>query len=492
MTIGFLICTPAAAAVAAFLIRNQTTRRLLLVLAAGVHFAFTLSTWIIPPSPSMGGWFALDAAGRLVLNVTSGLFLTVAIYSIAYLRREIPGKRRDTEEGVWFMNAPEAIFIGCLLLILSAMTLVSVSQNFGMLWVAMEATTLGTAPLLYFHRHHRSLEATWKYLLICSVGIALALLGNFLLAVSASDPGHEGIPLLLGELVRKAHLLDVPWLKAAFIFLLVGYGTKMGLAPMHTWKPDAYSEGPAVVAALLSGALTNCAFLGILRIQQVCLAAGLGDFGRGPLILFGLFSMFIAGVFILGQSDYKRMLAYSSVEHMGILVFGLGLGGAGVFGCLFHALNNALAKPMLFFAAGNIREAYKSKSSMAVKGIVHVLPVTGFLWIAGFLASTGFPPFGLFLSEFTILKAALDQGHGILAGLFLLFLSLSFVGMATNVLRMAQGKPDPEVAGAPRKEALLSILPPIMLFVPLLILGVYLPSPLRDLLMAAANTLGGK
>lgn len=492
MTIGFLVGIPFFSAALAFLIGNRKLRRLLLVVIAFSHLAMTVSTWFTQPAPVLGGWFALDEIGRLVLSVTSGLFLTVSIYAIAYLRREIPGKHRDTEEGIWFINAPEAIFIGCLLFVLSAMTLVSLSHNFGILWVAMEATTLGTAPLLYFHRHHRSLEAAWKYLLICSVGIALALLGNFLLAVSAANHGHEGIPLLLGELVAKAHLLDVPWLKAAFIFILVGYGTKMGIAPMHTWKPDAYSEGPAVVAALLSGGLTNCAFLGILRMQQVCVAAGLGDFGRGPLILLGLLSMFFAGVFILGQTDYKRMLAYSSVEHMGILIFGLGLGGAGIFGALFHAMNNALVKPMLFFAAGNIREAYTSKSSLAVKGVVHVLPITGFIWITGFLASTGFPPFGLFLSEFTILKAALDQGHGVLAALFLLFLVISFVGMATNALRMGLGRPISEIPDAPRKEAWLSVLPPLMLFGPLLLFGLFPPPALLNLLRVAAESLGGK
>lgn len=492
MILSLLICIPIASAAVAFLIRNGSLRRLQLLLTASVHFILTLSTWFHQPAPLLGGWFALDAPGRLVLNMISGLFLVCALYSIAYLRREIPGKHRDSEEGVWFVNAPEAIFVGCLLFVLSAMTLVSCSQNFGMLWVAMEGTTLGIAPLVYFHRHHRSLEAVWKYLLICSVGIALALLGNFLLAVSAANHGPGVIPLVLGDLVEKAGLLDIPWLKAAFIFLLVGYGTKMGLAPMHTWKPDVYSEGPAVVAALLSGALTNCAFLGILRIQRVCTAAGLQEFGQGPLILLGLLSMFLAGVFILGQSDYKRMLAYSSVEHMGILAFGLGLGGAGIFGALLHALNNALAKPMLFFVAGNIREAYKTKSTLQVKGIVHVLPVSGFLWVSGFLASTGFPPFGLFLSEFIILKAALDSRHWILATLFLAFLLLSFVGMATNSLRMALGNADPEIPGAPRREAWLSILPPLLLFAPLLVFGLYLPSGLQALLHAAAESLGGK
>jgi hydrogenase-4 component F len=440
----------------------------------------------------LGGWLALDAVGRLILNIVSGVFLAVSRYSIVYLRREAQNAPAEEGEDAGLVNAPEAVFTGCTLAAMATMTMISLSHHLGLLWVAVEGTTLATAPLLYFHKHSRSLEATWKYLLICSVGIALALLGNFFLIVAANENGQESIPLVLSDLVRNAHLLNVPWLKAAFLFLLVGYGTKMGLAPMHTWLPDAHSEAPSPVSALLSGVQLNCAFLGILRIQQVMVAAGLGSFCQGPLIALGIISMVVAGIFILGQEDFKRMLAYSSVEHMGILAFALGLGGLGAFGCLLHMLNNALAKSMMFLLAENIRGTYRSKSTWVIKGISHVLPVSGFLWIAGFLALAGFPPFGLFLSEFTILRAALDQHHGILAAAFLALLSLCFVGMATITLRMALGKADPEIAGAPRKEAWLSILPPIMLFTPLLFFGLYLPSGLRHLLQTAAESLGGK
>src|SRR5439155_12404295 len=174
----------------------------------------------------------------------------------------------------------------------------------GLLWIAVEATTLASAPLIYFHRHHRSLEATWKYLLICSVGIGLALLGNFFLAVAASGASGAGGSLSIGALREHAAQLHMPWLKGAFLFLLVGYGTKMGLAPLHTWLPDAHSEAPSVVSALLSGALLNCALLGIVRVQQVCAAAGQAAFGQGLLVGFGLLSMAVAAVFILGQADY--------------------------------------------------------------------------------------------------------------------------------------------------------------------------------------------
>src|SRR5438093_9095371 len=182
--------------------------------------------------------------------------------------------------------------------------------------MSFEATTLAIEPLIFFHLHHRSLEATWKYLLICSVGIALALLGNFFLAVAAVQPDGSSLPLVVNNLVQDAAQLHDAWLKAAFLLLLVGYGTKVGLAPLHTWLPDAHSEAPSMVSALLSGALLDCAFLGILRGHQVCLGAGLGEFSRDLLVGFGLVSLAVAAIFIVGQTDFKRLLAYSSVAHM--------------------------------------------------------------------------------------------------------------------------------------------------------------------------------
>jgi hypothetical protein len=247
-----------------------------------------MMTWISPPAPLLGGWLWLDAAGRLLLLITSLLFLAIAGYGMSYLRRETHAAHRDFEEAFVFVDAPEARFTGCLLLFLAAMTLVTVSQHFGILWVAIETTTLASAPLIFFHRHHRSLEATWKYLLLCSVGIALALLGNFFLAVAATQPDGTVLPLVVGDLVRDRSQLHDAWLNAAFLLLLVGYGTKMELAPLHTWLPDAHSEAPSMVSALLSGALLNCAFLGIVRVLQVCAAAGDLTFGRDLLVGFGL------------------------------------------------------------------------------------------------------------------------------------------------------------------------------------------------------------
>ncbi len=370
------------------------------------------------------------------------------------------------------------------------MTLVTLSQHFGILWVSIEATTLASAPLICFHRHHRSLEATWKYLLICSVGIALALLGNFLLAIAAFDIGGPATPLVLKDLIASASRLHAPWIEGAFLFFLVGYGTKMGLAPLHTWLPDAHSESPSVVSALLSGALLNCAFVGILRVHQVCVAAGLASFSQGLLLVFGLLSMAIAAVFILGQADFKRMLAYSSIEHMGILAIGISLGGAGVFGAALHAVNHSLTKAGLFLVAGNILRAYKTKSIAGTRGLSRTLPISGVLWVAGFLAISGSPPFGTFLSELTILKSALDQGRGAVAALYLALLAVVFIGMANLILPMAQGPRDESIEHRP--EPLWATLPPAALLLCVLALGVYVPPAVSTLLHDAARSLGGQ
>ena len=486
-----LVLLPLLAGLVAFGLPTPIMRRGLLVGTALVHAVLTATFWKITPAPALNGWLALDAAGLLFLSITSGLFFVASIYAAGYLGQEANRHNTDPEEGLLFDNAPEAVFIGCLLLFLAAMTLVTVSQHFGLIWVAIEGTTLASAPLIYYHRHHRSLEATWKYLLICSVGIALALLANFFLGVAAADPNRESYPIVLSQLVTHAHDLQVPWLKAACLLFFVGYGTKMGLAPMHTWLPDAHSEAPSVVSALLSGAVLNCAFLGLLRMQQVCVAAGLQPFTSDVWIALGVVSLVVSAVFIIGQTDYKRLLAYSSVENMGILALGVGLGGAGAFGAMLHAVNHSLVKAMLFLLSGNIVARYQTKNILQVHGLLRAAPVTGVLWVAGFLAITGTPPFGPFLSKFTILKAALDGGHVWLTTVFLATLGVIFIGMATAFLGMAQGEPEKLAVSPSSRDRWWQIIPPAALGVLVLWLGLNVPSKLNDVLHQIAATIGG-
>lgn len=484
-----LVVVPAAAALIAFFIRADRVRRALLVLTAALHTALVAWCWADRASfTAMGAWVGLDATGLLFLTVTNVLFLAVSVYTVGFLRRESDGTHADREEGFLFSNAPEAVFTACLLLFLSTMSLVTISRHFTLMWVAIEATTLVTAPLIHYHRHHRSLEAAWKYLLICSVGIAIALLGSFFLAAAAS--GGEPVPLTFDALLASAGSLDTSWLKAAFILFLVGYGTKMGLVPMHTWLPDAHSEAPSPVSALLSGALLNCAFLAILRIHAVCVAAGIGPFSRELLLIFGLVSMGGAAAFIIGQPDFKRLLAYSSVENMGILAIGVGLGGLGNWGALFHAMNHSLAKAALFLTAGNILAACGTKKVAEIRGLLSTQPWSAGLWIAGFFAIGGAPPFGAFLSEFTVLRAAVSSGSWLVVTLYLLLLTAVFIGMAAAVTGMTQGAP-PEMDRPRIREPLSSLIAPIALLTMVAALGLVMPPFLDDVLREAALLLGG-
>lgn len=445
----------------------------LLVTVAVAHVALVASLWTHPALPALGGWLAADALGLAVLTLTSVLFLVTAMYVVGHVRLDAPRSGR--------------LFAGCLLAFLAAASVVSLAHHLAMLWVGMEATTLSVAPLIFLRRDRRSLEATWKYLVVSSVGIALALLGTFFLASAQGDLGR---PLLLPDLIAHARELHPAWLRAAFLFLLVGFGTKMGLAPMHTWKPDTYGEAPSLVSGLMAGALTSCAFLGIARVTEVVAAAGLGSFAQPVLIAFGLVSLVVAATFIIGQGDVKRLLAYSSVEHMGLLVLGLGLGGVGTYGSMLHLVNNGLAKGWVFLATGNIVLATGSATAAHNRGLVRTLPASAALLVLGLFAVTGSPPFGLFMSEFTILRAAIDGGHPWIAALMLLTLAIIFVGMAALVLRITLGEPPP--GAVPVHESAWLVAGPVALAAVVLMLGVYIPGPLQDVLTRAAGALGGK
>ncbi|MFO0945138.1 MAG: proton-conducting transporter membrane subunit [Planctomycetota bacterium] len=259
----------------------------------------------------------------------------------------------------------------------------------------------------------------------------MALLGSFFLAYSALHAGLEST-LFFDELIALAPRLSRPWLHAAFVFLLVGYGTKMGLAPLHTWKPEAYGEAPGMIGALLAGGLTNCAFLAILRFHQVCVAAGDANYSRQQMIFLGLFSMGVAAFSMVRQMDFKKLLAFSSVEHMGILVLGIGIGGEAVFGSLLHVLNNGLTKGVLFLSAGNIHRVYGSKLAHDVQGALRRVPMSASLFLMAFIAVTGSPPFGPFLSRFTIVSTAFLKGYLVTGVLFLVFLFIAFTGFGAR------------------------------------------------------------
>ena len=440
-----LILLPLLAAAAAWVIPSDRRRPLLLPAVGAVHLGLTLAALASMEKVGYGVWLQLDPLGGVTLLTVSIVFMVCALYAPGYLEVRIDRPNRIVCAGM----------------------------------------------LIYFNRTAHSLEATWKYLMIGSVGIAVALLGSLFLAYSAYLGVGES-SLLFPVLLENASCFSTAWLRAGFVLLLVGYGTKMGLAPMHTWKPDAYGEAPGLVGALLAGGLTNCAFLALLRVYRIVDAGGEGKFARELLILFGILSMAVAAVFVVRQRDLKRMLAYSSVEHMGILVIGAGIGGAGLYGSILHSLNNGLTKGVLFLAAANIHRAYKSKHLDEVSGAVARLPVSGSLFLAGFFAVTGSPPFAPFVSEFTILNAAFGQGHWKVATTFLVLLGIIFIGMGGTVIAAVQGEPSEAAKATPFRDTLRTTAPIILSMALVLLLGLWIPASLRGLLERAAAGFGGQ
>lgn len=475
MILVALFLVPAFAALGAYAHKETAFRTGWLVAAALVHAGLAAAVWASPPAPVLRGWIAADPIGLIVLSVVSALFLAAAISAVGYLRRENPRGGRA--------------FVSCLLAFLAAASLVALSQHLGVLWVGMEATTLSVAPLIYHRHDRRSLEAVWKYLMLSSVGIALALMGVFFLATAQFTAPPGARPLVLADLVRDASRLDSTWLRAAFVFLLAGFGTKMGLAPLHTWKPDTYGEAPSLVGGLMAGVLTSCAFLGVARVFQVVTAAGLAEFARPLLVTFGVVSLVVAAAFVLGQGDVKRLLAYSSVEHMGLLVLGLGFGGVGAYGTVLHVMNNALAKGLLFLAVGNVVLATGTSLVAEIRGLRRILPASAVLLVVGLLAATGSPPFGSFVSEFTILRSAVASGHVVLALVVAGLIVVIFAGMGRSVLHAFHGEPT-----APQRkngEDVWLLAGPFALAALVLLLGLYLPAPLGRALAGAAASLGG-
>jgi len=469
LILSLLIVIPLVGALVVWLPAKAMFRLWLLWAMSLGHALVVASFWLRRPVPEWQGYLVLDPLGLILLSVVSLLFLFVSFFMIGYFQHEHSGNRT---------------FTSCLFCLLSMMTLVSVSYHMGLLWVAIETTTLFSAPLISFHRNWETLEATWKYLLVCSVGIALALMGTFFLAIAA----HDAHTLLLPAILNGASSLSLNWLKLSVIFLFVGYGCKMGLAPMHSWKPKAYGHATGMVTVLMAGGLTQCSFLALIRVSQICYKSGLSDFYASILIFTGILSLVVPAIFLLGEKNIKRSFAFSSVEHMGLLVLGLGLGGVGIFGALFHMINNALAKVVMFLTAGSMAQKYGSSNAHEVRGVIHIYPVTCVFLLLGLLAGTGMFPFATFHSELLIINAAIITKHYTLAGIIILCLAVIFIGIARLVLEFVYGKPTEPVLA--KKENLFINITIASAAVMLLVLGLWMPAPLNRVLHEAVALIG--
>lgn len=454
------------------------------------------------PVTTLWGLAYLDALSTFILFIVTVIGLSCSLYTWAYF----------DDYAAQGLITPRRLsrFFVLFHAFLFAMVVATVANNLGVLWVAIEATTLATTFLIAFFRKREGLEAGWKYLILCSVGIALALFGTVLTYYSSVRVlGDESSALNVTKLLEVAGQLDPHVLKLAFIFLLVGYGTKIGLVPMHAWLPDAYSEAPAPVTAMLAGVLETVAMYAVLRCKAIMDQALPPAFTGNLLLLFGLISFVVAGFFILIQHDYKRLFAYSSVEHMGLAMIGFGVGGpVGIFGGLFHLLNHALAKSLAFFSAGNVHRRFATREIANVRGLAQAQPVTAIAILIAGLALVGMPPFSMFASEVMVVSALATQSFASdtlhlgrfltvivdddvrslsIVALFLLVAVVLFGGFTYRLAAMVWGAP-PD--GVKRGEGWdIGHVPLIVTGLALVGLGVMLPEPMKLLLDRAVGVL---
>jgi len=437
------------------------------------------------PVSALGGFLRADALSVLVIGLTAFVSLVCAIYPIGYLRSDAAeGRVTRAQLRRYYVLTP---------LFVALMLLVPLADNLGVMWVAAEGTTLASVLLVTFYNQKTSFEAGWKYIIIGSIGISLALFGTIFTYYSSvnvlgPDTRHG---MNWSVLIGIADKFDPKAMRLAFIFVLLGYGTKAGLVPMHTWKPDAYSEAPVPTATLLGAAFVNCAVYGIARfnvLAQECL----GHAFSGKLLAgFGVASILVAAPFILTQRNFRRVLAYSSIDHAGIMVAALGFGGKlGALGAALHMLFHGVTKPLMFFCSGNVQQHFLTPHFRPVRGVIRTLPWTGGLFLLATLAITGTPPFSIFQSEFTTLSAALAAGQGWAAFLFLVGVVTIFAGFLVHMAKMNLGTPrqdNPRPVGeCPWKISAMALVAGAVIT-----LGFWLPGPLYELIQQTARILGG-
>ncbi|MBU6410373.1 MAG: hydrogenase 4 subunit F [Verrucomicrobia bacterium] len=517
MLLAYLIFIPAAASLFCLVIRSRPLMEWanILAFAATLVLALALGQTVLAAGvlTEWDGFFYADALSAWMVLLISAVSLGASLYAGGYFRRDVagnaltPGRVKE-----YFVLTP--LFSACMFFAVLA-------NNLGVMWFAIEATALSSVLLVALYNRKTSLEAAWKYVMLGGLGLALALFGTvFTYAAAIGKGGAEPLPSFdWSHFMTIAGQLNPRMIKLAFVFVLIGYGAKAGLAPMHTWLPDAHSEAPSPTSAMLSGISLKVAIYALLRfhiLAMQCLGPG---FSRALLLCFGLFSMFLAAPFILVQGNLKRMLAYSSLEHVGLICSGVGLGTPlTLFGALLHMGYHALTKPALFFAAGNIHQRYHSMKFRVIgPGVIKTLPVTVLFMGLAAAAIVGLPPFGLFYSELTILSGAVAAHRLIISFLILAALVAVFCGVLKQLSRILIGEPPqspssrtlasptpvppvpqgelgtaPKRARANDRSAMDGVPAMGLLIAALLLFSLWLPAPLLHLLQKTANLIGGK
>lgn len=433
----------------------------------------------------------LDALSEVFLLATTFLYAIVAVYAIGYFVDERRTARAAPGTALPFERYSRRFYLGFNAFAWS-MICAPMVNGLALLWVAIEITTVVSALLVALDDTEGATEAAWKYVLLASSGLGIALLATILLYYAGSSVLGNSYDLEFDPLVSAARRLPAQPVQLAFALAVVGFGTKVGLFPVHTWLPDAHAEAPTPVSALLSGALLATSFYAVLRFYQVALGTLGPAFPRTVLLVFGVLSLLLAALYLFGQANIKRLLAYSSIEHMGILAIGVGFGTPlALGGVLLHVLAHAAAKGAAFMGAGALVHKAGSKDLARIRGGLDLLPWSGPLFLAAVFGLAALPPFGIFRSEFQIIAGGVASGNGWLAAAFVVLVSLAFVGLTASSTRILF---TPAAPGTERGEpSLWMVVPTALAIAALLLLGVHPPDSVTALLnSAAAEMQSGK
>jgi hydrogenase-4 component F len=430
------------------------------------------------------GVFRADDLAVIFLLLVGLLAVAVAVATVGWMRHELArGEMRADRLRFYF-----ALVHGFI----ATMLVTVLADNLGILWIAMEGTTITSALLVGFHGDKLGLEAAWKYIIVTTIGISFGLFGTVLVygAAAHAQGGVLAGAMNWSSIAAVAHRLDPGIVRIGFIFVLVGYGTKAGLAPLHMWLPDAHSQAPTPVSALLSGALIKCALFGIIRFHTIARDACGPEFSHGLLLVFGVVSVVLATPFIIVQHDLKRLLGYHSVEHVGIIALGLGFGGRiGTYGALLHVVNHGVTKALAFLVAGDAIGRYGTRDMRLMKGFLGIAPVAGTLLLMGAFSLAGTPPFSIFVSELLVIRAGIAAGRYAAVAVFLAMVVVIFAGLIHHVGQMAFGVAAPSAERG--REAASPILAMVLLAAVMVLFGTWIPlRPDRVLRSAAEIILG--
>jgi len=452
--------------------------------SARLNVAATFATMVAGLSlfgverPAPGAYLLVDDLNIVFIALTTFVAFTTSIFSATYIAHELEIDRLTPT----YLRFYHAMYQ----LLMFAMNLALLANNIGLMWVAIELATLTTVLMVGIYRTHEALEAAWKYFILGSVGIALALFGTILVYMASGPVVGEGLDAMVWtRLVEHAAAFDPALLNLAFVFLLLGYGTKVGLAPLHAWLPDAHAEGPTPISAVLSGLLLNVALYAVLRFK-ILLAANPDALAPGPLMVtMGLASLLFAGFMLYRRRDIKRLFAYSSIEHMGIITFAFGIGGPlANFGGLLHMVMHSLTKSGIFFAVGHIAQAKGTQKIADIRGLTVSHPALGWALVLGVVAIAGLPPLGIFMSEFLVVTSSFAR-EPLLAIVLIVGLLVAFGALFLRLNEVAFGEP---VGSTGPVKA--SYLPMYVHFAVVMAAGLYLPPTLVVWFQHVASLLG--